>query len=463
MWNLLQGSDFTVTEGRDGWLFLKEFDGADVMGLYTDEQALPESLYDQWAAVLTRRRQRFAEQGITYLTLVIPDACLVYPDKLPDDIKLAFRSPFAQLSGRLDEPTRRQLVYPLKTLADGRGTDETFQSADSHWTDWGSWLGYLDTVRALKEMLPATRVLEPDDIEWSTRPTFGALGAALEQETAVPVPVAKVKRPSARAVKRVTNEVRHGFSVSEQNAPELPVAVILRDSGMTAPAKFFQESFRRTVFVASQNAVLYDLIEQEKPDVVIHELAERHLVIVPEEPSRNDFRWMVGDLLLDDQTAVADQRRSRSLLQAGQLEDALSASDDVLARVSPNARVMLHRARLHAALGRPDAAIEALHHATSLDPTDAESWFSLAEALMDKQRLPDATAAFARATELEPYQAAFWPQAIAAALQAGDLEQAAALSERAATLHPNSPEIAESARSVRTARDRDGTSVASRR
>ena len=30
------------------------------------------------------------------------------------------------------------------------------------------------------------------------------------------------------------------------------------------------------------------------------ELAERGLVIVPDEPSRADFRWMFGDLLLDD-------------------------------------------------------------------------------------------------------------------------------------------------------------------
>ncbi len=454
MWNLLQGNDFTVTEGRDGWLFLKDFDGVDVMGLYTDEHALPESLYERWAATLTRRRERFAEQGITYLTLIVPDASLVYRDKLLDDIKLSDRSPFAQLAALLDEPTRQQTIYPLQTLIDGRDTEETFQSADSHWTDWGAWLGYLETVRALRGMLPHVRVLDPDEVEWTTRPTFGALGAAREQESPVPVPVAKVKKPSARVIKRVTNEIRHGFFVAEQDAPDLPVAVVLRDSGMTAPAKFFSESFRRTVYVASENAVLYDLLEQEKPDAVIHELAERHLVFVPEEPSRNDFRWMVGDLLLEDSSAVADQRKSRSLLAAGQLEEALSASDDVLARVAPNARVMLHRARIHTSSGRPDAAIEALHHATTLDPRDAAPWFSLGEALMHKQRLPDAVSAFERATEVEPYQEAFWPPAIAAAVQAGDLERAAALSERAAALHPDSPELANSARDVAAAQDR---------
>ncbi len=407
MWNLLQGNDFTVSEGRDGWLFLKTFDGVDVMSLHTDEQALPESAYERWATVLARRRERFAEQGITYLTLIVPDAHLVYRDKLPDDITLADRSPFARLAARLDEPTLRQTIYPLQTLIDGRETEETFQSADSHWTDWGAWLGYLDTVRALQARLPRVRVLNDAAVEWSTRQTFGALGAALEQQAGVPVPVAKLKSPAARVIKRVTNEIRHGFFVSEQDAPDLPVAVILRDSAMTAPAKFFSESFRRTVYVASENAVLYDLLEQEKPDVVIHELAERHLVYVPDEPSLHDFRWMVGDLLLDDSSAVADQRKSRSSLTAGKLDEALAASDDVLARVAPNARVLLHRARIHSASGRIDAAIEALHHAVTLDRTDAAPWFALGEAFVAKDRLADAAAAFERAAELEPYQDAY--------------------------------------------------------
>lgn len=116
------------------------------------------------------------------------------------------------------------------------------------------------------------------------------------------------------------------------------------------------------------------MIDQEKPDVVIHELAERHLANVPDEPSRNDFRWLIGDLLLDDPTALSDSARAvRCCGPAGTRRQ--SASDDVLARTAPNARMMLHRARLHASLGRPDAAIEALRHATSLDPTDASPWF----------------------------------------------------------------------------------------
>jgi len=452
--DLLQGGDISVIEGLDGWLFLKEFAGGDVMRLYTDADALDPSVYERWAAVLTRRRRNFARAGIAYLTLVVPDACLAYSDKLPDDIVLTRHSPFARLAALLDEETLQQCVYPLKALIDGRWTEETFQAVDSHWTDWGSWLGYVETLRALLPTVPRLRMLGLDDIQWTSRPVFGSLGAVMNPERSVILPAATVKNPRAQVTRRVTTEIRRSYTVIEQDAPDLPVAVIVRDSFMTAPAKFFAESFRRTIFVSSPNIVFHDLVERERPDVIIHELAERGLVIVPDEPSRADFRWMFGDLLFDDSLAVADQRKSRSLLKAGRFEDALAASDDVLARVTPNARLMVHRARLHISLGRLDAAIEALRHATTLDVADGSPWFFLAQALLQKQRVGEAVSAFERATEIEPGQEAFWPTAITSALHAGDPARALALSDRGAALHPDSPALAHARSCVLVALDR---------
>lgn len=462
--DLLQGSDLSVLEGRDGWLFVKQIAGVDSLLFHTDDHALADSVYARWVAVLRHRREHFAREGIAYVTLAVPDACVVYPDKLPVDIRLTDRSPITRLAALLDEPTRQQLVYPLQALTDGRRRHETFQSVDSHWTDWGAWLGYLETMHALQSSGLGMRILESADLAWSSRPVFGALGAMMTPERSVILPVAKIKRPAAHVTQRVTTETRRSYTVIEQDAPDLPVAMIYRDSFMNAPAKFFSESFRRTILVSSPNAIFYDLLERERPDVVIHEFAELGLVHLPDGPSHADFRWMFGDLLLDDPLAVADQRKSRSLLKTGRFDDALTASDDVLARVRPNARLMVHRARLHLALGRLDAAIEALRHATSLDVTDGSPWFFLAQALLQKQRLPEAVAAFERATAIEPRHADFWPPAITATLQTGDPARACALSERGSALHPNNPALAHAQSCVLVALERlEEAEAASRR
>ena len=437
----LQGGSISVLEGQDGWLFLKTFDNIDVIRLYTEDYAIEASVYRRWAAVLARRRAHFAREGIGYVTLIVPDAHLVYRDKLPDDIRLCELSPFARLAALLDDSDRQQVVYPLTELIDNRPVQETYQAVDSHWSDWGSWLGYLATMRAVAAQCPRVRVLELDDIDWWWRATFGALGSVMTPERSVTVQSARVKNPSARVVRQITTEVREGYTVMEQDAPDLPVAVIFRDSFMTAPAKFFAESFRRTVFVSSPNTVYYDLIEQERPDVVIHEVGERRLLHAPVEPNATEFRATFGDLLLDDPRAVADQRRSRSLSRAGRADEALTASDDVIARVAPNARIMVHRARLHLSLDRPDAALEALRHATTLDPSDGTIWFFLGQALAQKERVADAMVAFEHAIELEPHQMTFWPVAVATALRE-DPAHALELVKRGSLLHPESPVLA---------------------
>jgi Flp pilus assembly protein TadD len=449
----LQSGSVTVLEGRDDWLFLKSCDDCDVMRLYTDGHAVDAEVYGRWATVLTRRREYFAHEAITYLTLVVPDTWLVYEDKLPEGVRAIERTPFVRLAALLDDTAGHQLVYPLRELIDNRTIQDTYQAIDPHWSDWGAWLGYLATMRALAAHLPRLRMIELEDIDWSWREVHGALGTALQPERTATLPSATVRSPLGRVVRQVTTETRDSYTVTEQDAPELPVAVIFHDSFMTASAKFFSESFRRAIFVSSSNTIFYDLVEQERPDVVIHELGERALVHPPSEPTILDFRATFGDLLLDDPHAVADQRRSRSLLRAGRPAEALEASDDVVARLGPNARVMIHRARLHLTLGRVDAAIEALRHATTLDPADGPGWYYLGQALAQKGRVADAMAAFERAVELEPRQVTFWPFAVATALRI-DPTRALELSRRGSLWHPGSPALAHAASSVLVVLDR---------
>ena len=374
----VEGGSVTALEGRDGWLFLDKSGSQDILGLYTDEDAIDEATTQAWVSALVRRREYFRSQSIAYQTLVVPEAHVVYDDKLPDGVHLAERSPFQRLYDALDPDTRAQCVYPLDEMVAGREHNDTFVAVDSQWTDWGAWLGYLTSIDELSRRVPSIRVMEGDELDWSVRSTFGALGAAVSPERSVRIPAATVRNPASKLNITVTTELGEAFLVVEQDAPDLPTAVVFRDSFMTASAKFFTESFRRTTFVScASTAVFFDLVEWEKPDIVIHELAERRLLTPPVEPSTLDFRFTFGDLMLDDPEALAAQRTSRSLARGGRVDEALAASDDVLRRVQPNARLLVHRARLHLQSGQPAAAVEALRHATTLDPADGAPWCSL--------------------------------------------------------------------------------------
>jgi len=425
-----------VPTDREGWSIVDQ----DVLSVYTRPNALGDAVRRAWVDVLARRREDFERDGIAYQTFVVPEAPVVYRDQLAEDVDLVARTPFQELADALDDQARAQCVYPLDELVAGRELRETFSRRDSGWTTWGAWVGYRASISALASAVPGIRVLEDVDVEWSARPS-GTGG-----DTGRFDPVATLRSPRSRMVMSVTTEDGDTCLVVEQDAPELPTAVVFRDACMDAAAKFYAESFRRTTFVSTPNVLHRDLVEREQPDVVIHELAERRLLVAPVEPSLLDFRAVFGDLLLDDSEARAEQRRSRTLARAGRFEEAISASDHVLARVPPTARLMLHRARLHLGTGQVAATLEALRHAVTLDPEDGAAWALLGQVLAGMPgREDEGVAALARAARAEPGHAASWQQAISAALRADDLRLAEELRREALIRHADDPQLANAA------------------
>ena len=431
----------TVVEGPTGRLFLESFEDIDVMGLYVDEAALGDDVLARWGDTLRRRREYFAERGVEYLTVIVPDACVVYADELPADVQLAAASPADRLLDRLDVASRAQCIYVRDELVAARAEEDTFQVTDSHWTDWGAYVGYRACVGSLAARLPEIALLDAERLTWSTRRSFGMLGLQLEPERAEHVRVATVSESRCRTTEMVSTESRDAYMVIEQDRPDLPTAVVFRDSFMTSAYKFFAESFRRAVFVSHANCVMFDLVEREQPDVVIFEVVERRLAWPPSEPSLLDFQTIFGDLLVDDDAARVAQLASRSLAREGDVAGARAASDDALTAASPNARQLLHRARLLADAGSDRAALEAVRTATTIDPDDAAVWYHLAVALRRVGRTAAAAAAALKAARAEPRQTAFWVHAISLTTESDAHELSVSLTNEALDLHRDDPDL----------------------
>ena len=58
--------------------------------------------------------------------------------------------------------------------------------------------------------------------------------------------------------------------------PNLPRAVVFRDSMAIALIPLLSEDFSRVVYVQSR-AMDFDIIERERPDIVIEEMVERSI------------------------------------------------------------------------------------------------------------------------------------------------------------------------------------------
>lgn len=402
----LVGGQLSAIEGKDDWLFLKSFGSQDILSFYTEANSPPEAAIDRWVDVAERRHAWFARRGIPFVSIFAPDNCLVYPEALPDHVRLNGNSPFARFAAKLSPAARAEIVYPLQTLIDGRGRFDTCQRTDSHWSEWGAYLAYRDLIAHIRKQVPGAHLVEHDDIEWRLRHSFGAMGVVMTPERSEEIPVARLKAQRSRYVRIAQTEVRDAYTVTQIDDPALPTAVVFRDSYATAMAPFLIESFRRAVFVSCPNAVFYDLVEQEKPDVVIFERAERAFSWPPTEPDYLDFRSMFGDLLLDTKEAITAQKRSRSLAREKKLAEAMAASDEALA-VAPRDRVaysraLVHRARLLELLGDRAAAFEALRHAMTLEPEGALPLAAAARLRVKEGRHAEAAQLAHRAAAAEP-------------------------------------------------------------
>lgn len=426
-----RGGEMTVVEGRDDWLFIGEFEGIDAMAVYTDADAIPDEVYEIWQRTLTARREHFDRAGIAYLSVVVPDACVVYPEKLPEGLEVVSPTPYHRLVAGLDDATRAQCVYPLDALVAARQVRDTFQRTDSHWTDWGAFVGYRAAMEALAPRVPGLAILDEADLEWTERPSFGALGSVVVPERSEQLHVARVRDDRTHRVAHVMTHVRDAYTVVEQDRPDLPTAVVFRDSAMTAASKFFSQSFRRTVYVSSPNIVMYDLVEREQPDVVIHEFGERRMLHVPRKPTMTDFAYVFGDLLLADERAINHQRKARTLLAAGKAADALTESDAALATSEPNGRLLVFRSTAYAQMGEPEAALESLRHATLLDRRDAFAGHLFSQALRRSGRRAAGYAEALRVLGLDDRHFAYWSEAVAGAIETDDHTRATQLADAA--------------------------------
>lgn len=407
----LQGAQITAVEGRDGWLFLQMFDGLDAIALFSDETSMSEWRLARWARTLEQRRCRFAERSLPLVSIVAPESYVVYADKLPEGMVLAPTSPFERIRARLSAETAAEILYPRDELIAGRSQEETYEQVDTHWTDWGAYIAYRLLMQRVREVLPNARLIEPDDLTWRKRRTFGVLGTLMTPERWCEVPIATIKGASWRTTEQIATEKRRSIKTTEIDAPWLPTALVFRDSYASALGQFLSESFRRVTFVSSYT-VFYDLIDQLRPDVVIYERGERALPFPPVEPEADDARAQFGDLRLGSEPAVAAQRSSRTALAANRYEEALLASETALelatAGATGRSRVLVHRARIFLGQRNEAAALECLRHAATLEPDAAMPWVLSGHVHRAGKQVPGAAAAFERATALEPGVPSFW-------------------------------------------------------
>ena len=258
-------------KGRDGFLFHRDHDALDQL---TANLVLRQRQIDVWIDALKVRHAWCDANGAAMRFLIIPEKHVVYREKIPRFLHPSPRRPAMQLLAAAAPDLAAKMLYPIDALRAASAIKDTYFKTDTHWTAYGAFVAY----KALMESFPPERVLETvpeSDLVWKDRPFVGDLGVRFSRERGETM--SAVEPPSAYTlVFQNHNFSRGAVHVYESERRDLPTCVLFRDSFSNFLIPYLMKSFSRLVAVSSLSCH-YDLLEQEKPNVVIFAIIERFI------------------------------------------------------------------------------------------------------------------------------------------------------------------------------------------
>ncbi len=243
-----------IIVGKEGNLYITSNDSmADYRGLvpYSDSEL------SYILGLVTSERDYLKSKGIGLLLVVAPNKQSIYPEFLPDNIKKIHPTTrLDQIMQYFKDNSDIRIMDLRQTLIDAKKSRQVYYKSDHHWNSYGAFLAYCKIMEALG--LTPHQLSDYDYVQDSN--SYSALGKLLQMEDIYSEPM--------------------GHLVLKEGVPseKLSSAVIIHDSfyGSTDLKTFLAPHFDRIKDVSYGQLTLFSsqLIEQEKPDVVIYIMAE---------------------------------------------------------------------------------------------------------------------------------------------------------------------------------------------
>jgi hypothetical protein len=286
--------------GPNGWIFWSDYvDG--YISQAVGRTLLTTLQVEQWTDHLRAIRDELAERGIPLQIIVTPSTSSIYPEELPvwmQELRgSTIMDQFVAEAGDLPIIDLRAELTAAKN-----GPAHLFSWSNSHWTQYGAYVGWKQIAACVNAMTPDAAPLQVPPItgasvigdfnEWAPYgvPSPGADWAV--PDFAQPLmPVTLTDRSGQ--VQTVPGEATTDFSIlpaetSVASSWTGKSALIFRDSMGGGLSPMWQQAYSPTWQVNEpyitgtiKPSNFADLVDQHHPDVVIVQLAERYLVNPP--------------------------------------------------------------------------------------------------------------------------------------------------------------------------------------
>jgi hypothetical protein len=268
-----------VLVGKEGWYYITE---ADTLADYRGLIRLDKEELAAIQARLEENRDRLAALGIHYLFAIAPAKWEIYPEFVPDRFeRYCEDSVLCQVTRRLQQHSDLEWVDLRRPLLAAKADRRMYERDGTHWTEFGIF----EVTQAINARLAAAfpsvtvRRLEeyrPGEKSWP----FGDLGEVMglyrdPRKTAVHL-YPRFPQSDLVCIRDADLPSNHRIFENPDRSEEGSRALVFHDSFGAQLYGFLSYSFHRTYYVWDHR-LDFDLIEKEKPIVVIHEVGQRGL------------------------------------------------------------------------------------------------------------------------------------------------------------------------------------------
>ena len=136
-----------VIVGKEDWLFYAGNDSrVDALGIS------PFTEVEQWSITtqLLQIRQKYGKDRDSFVFFIAPDKEIVYRQYLPDYyVPVTDTSRAKELVKYIRENSDIQVIYPLEDLLAASEQGLTYYKTDTHWNDYGGFVGSQELIAAL--------------------------------------------------------------------------------------------------------------------------------------------------------------------------------------------------------------------------------------------------------------------------------------------------------------------------
>lgn len=272
--NVLHETVFTqVVVGKEGWLY---YTGEQNLDSYQCSRPFTPEELNLAADNLLEIQQKLAERGIPFILAIAPNKESIYPEYLPKSVqKLGTTCPLDQLLETLESRGVHTVIDFRPVLLEAKKTRPVYFRTDTHWNLYGAYLANAEIVRAMQASFPELVIPTIEQYDLVPETTSGDL-ARLLAVSPLPEEQTIVLKPKFPLMAQSVSPDDDFTIYTEVPGSSLPRAAIFRDSFSNSLIPYLSEYFSRAVFQRS-STVDFDLIDREKPDVVILEMAERYV------------------------------------------------------------------------------------------------------------------------------------------------------------------------------------------